>query len=502
MCSPSSSLSRLASCSSANELLSLLEGKIAYRNEEAKKLIPKKFTWYDMAMKRFSFTIFSLLLLTSCGGGSKGGFDEFTFTAEDAAEISALLDQIESEDGSRNGSGVIPIVGEDEEVVLNVADAHRFDPLRTSLDAVGEDTFRVTNTFLNVRSEASIHSRLVDELKKGARVKVLSFPNASWAEVELLDGRKGFVSRSYIAQVVSDVELPEIKKKYEGMYAVDFRFLNVRDAPSAQGHKLGELQSQQIIKPIAFHEDWARIEFEGKEGFVSAQYLRPFAPTFIVRQERFNLPMLRYRADETSIADTLVKHLAYLKSQNKRLMTLRDFYDLLLQQEEKDVRLPLGSVLLLVTDVTAETIKEVSDALRASGARASIFLASSAIESGEISPQTVKSLVANGNDVQSSGHTGEDLRAMTNTAVQREFARSREILENVTGKDVFAVVYPSGGVNDRIVDQAVQTGYLFGLTLTPETGDGIDRSQFLRMPSNLITEATSEDALAIIVRGE
>ena len=456
-------------------------------------------------IKRFlkSLSLFICTLLVAACGSPESEFDTFSFTAEDAEEISALLDQIEGEqEGSEGREGGEGSEGTDvvvKEVVLDASDAYRFDNLRTSIGSIEENTFRVTNAFLNVRENPTVHADKVEELSKGDRVKLIEFPNARWAHVQLLDGRKGYVSSSYIAQMVTEAELPEVKKLYEGQYEVNFAYLNVRDTPSSQGLKLGELNGDQVVRPIAFHDEWARIPFDGKEGYVSAEYLRPFTPTFMVRQESFDLPVLRYRGDEPEIADTLVQHLAFLKSNGKKLITMSDFYELLLQQEERDIRLPLGSTLLVITDITSDTVSDISDALRASGIKATLFFRTSDIGPDKISPQLVKTLIANGNDVQSAGHVEDDLRSLTNSQVKLDLAQSRQILEDLTGREVFAIAYPRGGVNERVAEQAVETGYLFGLTLTPSVGEGISRSQFLRMPSNVITPSTTEQTLRTLV---
>ena len=451
-------------------------------------------------MNKRYITVPVLLLLTACGS-PESEFDTFSFTAEDAEEISALLDQIEGEQGEGVEGGEV-IEGTDvtvKEVVLDASDAHRFDNLRTSIGSVEENTFRVTNAFLNVRENPTVHAEKVEELSKGDRVKLIEFPSARWAHIQLLDGRKGYVSSSYIAQMVTEAELPEVKKLYEGQYEVNFAYLNVRDTPSSQGLKLGELNGDQIVRPVAFHEEWARVPFDGKEGYVSSEYLRPFTPTFMVRQESFNLPVLRYRGDEPDIADTLVQHLAFLKSQGKKLITMSNFYELINQQEQRDIRLPLDSVLLVIADITSDTISDISDALRASGVKATVFIKTSEIGPEKISPQLIKTLVANGNDIQSAGHVEDDLRSLTNSQVKLDLAQSRQILEDLTGDEIYAIAYPRGGVNERVAEQAVEAGYLFGLTLTPSVGEGVSRSQFLRLPSNVVTPSTTEQTLKTLV---
>lgn len=438
------------------------------------------------------------LLLGGCFGGEGEEYETVSFTANDAAEVSAFIDQLES--GSSLPSPA-PAGAEGQEgspeVVLDASQAQRFTALRSGVGEALEGSLRVTNAFANVRATPSVQAEKIGELTRGDRVTLLSFPDAAWAEVELPDGRRGSVAASYVAQLATEEMLPALKKKYEGLFYVNFAFLNVRSAPETKSQKLGELRSRQIVKPLSFHGEWARIPFDGKEGYVSAQYLKPFAPPFIVRQERFSLPILRYRGDEAQVADTLVKHLALLKGAGRKMLTLQEFRELLLRGEERDERLPPGAVILAVSDVTSQSVRDIADALRATGVRATLFLKTSDIGPQGILPQFVQTLSANGNDVQSAGHSGEDLRALTNTQIALDLQQSRQILEDLSGRDVFAIAYPGGGVNDRIVEQAIDRGYLFGVTLA--AGSTFDRSEFLRLPSNLVSPSTPEQTLKALV---
>ncbi len=85
-----------------------------------------------------------------------------------------------------------------------------------------------------------------------------------------------------------------------------------------------------------------------------------------------------------------------------------------------------------------------------------------------ITEKMVLNLLANGNDLQSAGHTGDDLRSMTDSQVMLELGQSKKLIEEVSKHEVYAFAYPGGGVNDRIMKQASELGYLFGLTQTPD----------------------------------
>ena len=190
-------------------------------------------------------------------------------------------------------------------------------------------------------------------------------------------------------------------------------------------------------------------------------------------------------------------HVAALRTEGIKMMTMRDFYDLLLVQEKRDVRLEPKTVILAITGVTPENVKSVSDMLSQGTIRATMFLETRHIGLSGITEKTLLTLVANGLDLESAGHTGDDLRSLTNAQVDLELKQSRKILEDATKKTVFAIAYPQGGVNDRVMEKGAEAGYLLGLGSSPERT--FTRSQFLRLPSYIISPGMqSEDILKIV----
>ncbi len=158
-----------------------------------------------------------------------------------------------------------------------------YDNLRMAAADQGDNLYRVNNPFLNVRVSMSVNAALVARLEQGAMLTVTEIPTAEWAKVKLGNGETGYVAFRYIAKVTTEEKLPEDKKQFEGKYFVDFQFLNIRKDPSTQAEKMGELPGQAIVKPISMNNEWARVAYDGKEGYVSTQYLKPLQPVFLVR---------------------------------------------------------------------------------------------------------------------------------------------------------------------------------------------------------------------------
>lgn len=452
---------------------------------------------------------FGLLFVTGCSSETATEpTEDDTFTAEDVERFRELSREgesmspggtMESGTGGMLAMSSAPAEGTAASVApVDPGLRKLYDAYRATASAQGGNAYRVTNPFLNVRSEPNVSAALVARLDQGALVTVGEFTNGTWAKITAPGGVQGYVTHRYLSKLTTEEKLKEEQKAFEGQYFVNFAFVNVRAAPETSSDKLGELPGQAFVKPLSIDRSWARIAFEGREGYVSTEYLSPFRPNFLVRQERFAFPILRVDAADDGAVAALPQHLARLKQSGVKFITLRDLFDAVQTQEVRDVRLPPKSAVLAITGLTAQTIKAVSDALAAAGVPATLFLQTDQIGLSGISEKTLLTLQANGADLQSAGHTGDDLRTLTDAQTQLELQQSRTLLEQVTRKTVFAVAYPQGGANDRVLNQAADAGYLFGVGTAPD--GSFTRDQFLRLPSYAITAGMSADDVAALVK--
>ncbi len=433
--------------------------------------------------------------------------EDFTFSDTDLEQVNQLASSGSASldlTGSSSDSTVLSVSGSGSTVLTDsvavTADPETqafYDSLRIAVVAQGENLYLVNNPFLNVRATTDVGSALVEKLTQGDIVTVTDFPTAQWAKVKLASGKEGYVSFRYIAKLTTEAKLADEKKAFEGKYFVDFQFVNIRKEPSAQSEKIGELPGQAIVKPISVSGDWARVTFEGKEGYVSLQYLKPFLPAFLVRQDDYTLPILQYQADDAASIAALPKQIAALKAAGKKVVLLKSLYDVVLAQEQRDTRISPDSVALTITGVTAKNVKQVSDALQEAGVGATLFIRTKDLGLSGITEKMVLNLLANGNDLQSSGHTGDDLRSMTDSQVALELGQSKKLIFDVTKKEVYVIAYPSGGINDRVMAAAARMGYLFGLTQSPDKQ--FSRTQFLRLPSLFVSSGmTPEDIVKLV----
>lgn len=446
------------------------------------------------------------ILFVGCSGPEDVN-DTLVFTDDDAAIYRQLAD---SASGSLMASGsetvdVEPLdsaSGSDISVSadLDLSMVDTYAAMRKGV--AGNGSYVVTNTFLNVRSTPSTGGANVVQLELGDSVDVVEFIDSQWAKVKLAGGQEGYVAHRYLSKPTSEERLADEKKQFDGMYYVSFGFVNMRKSPDQSSDKVGEIPGGKIIRPSQVQGGWAKVTYDGKEGYVSDSYLAPFMPNFVVRQETYQLPVLHYRltADRTDeLLAAMGQQVADLRAQGYSFMTFNDLRTLLLQQQERDVRLDPKKVIVAVSGITPDTIKDVSDALNTAGINATLFIQTQHIGLSGITEKTLVTMMANGFDIQSATHTGDDLRALTTAQAELELQQSRRLLEQYTNKPVFAAAYPMGGVNDRIAQIAAEAGYLFGI------GDDADRSfgrsQLLRVPALVVFPSMSKEEVLKFVTG-
>ena len=77
----------------------------------------------------------------------------------------------------------------------------------------------------------------------------------------------------------------------------------------------------------------------------------------------------------------------------------------------------------------------------------------------------IKKLSAAGVEFGSHGHSHQPLTRLSDSAAGEELSRSKQILEDITGKEVAMLSYPFGRVDRRIIDAAQSTGFACAFTM-------------------------------------
>jgi uncharacterized protein YgiM (DUF1202 family) len=151
----------------------------------------------------------------------------------------------------------------------------------------------VTANALNVRSLPSTTGRVLGVLLEGTVVNTLGKTDG-WYEIKYKDS-VGFVYGGYLDDVSPAQPLRGI---------VSASILNVRDAPSISGNKLGTVRRGSLLNIRSRHADWAEIEFNNDTAYVSIKYVELLTPlpgyTAMV-----NTDLLNIRSEPTRSAPIL-----------------------------------------------------------------------------------------------------------------------------------------------------------------------------------------------------
>lgn len=451
------------------------------------------------------------ILFAGCSGPEDLAAEDLVFTQDDVARYRELAAEAGTASGAVTASGsfaagIEPLASgsgrvEADSVTVDLAQVDTYATMRRTMANGAGSMYQVNNEFLNVRENPSTGAAVVTRLNFGDAVEVLEFVDAEWAQIKT-PAATGYVAQRYLARVTSEERMEEDKKQFENMYYVSFGFVNFRAAADQSSEKIGEIPGRTILRPASIEGEWAKVSHDGKEGYVSTEFLAPFLPDFIVRQETYELPVLHYRLTSDRQAEMLqamAAHVSELRDQGYTFITFRDFHDLLQAQQRRDVRLEPKRVIVAVSGITPENDREVSAALNTSGINATLFIQTRHIGLSGITEKRLLTLMANGFDIQSGTHTGDDMRALTNAQVELELKQSRQLLEDYTKKPVFAVGYPQGGVNDRVAQIAAEAGYLLGIT--DDADRSFSRGQFLQIPALIVFPSMNSEEVVRFVGG-
>jgi uncharacterized protein YgiM (DUF1202 family) len=435
---------------------------------------PKRHSHSTMPMSMYYVLLLCVgIFFVGCSSASTDTEPEFvSFTAEELEKAAILQD-----------SGSVVPTGSQAIVSLSASSATLENLRNAEYEAFFANTtaqFVVNNPTVNVRSAPTVQSSALVTLQRGAAVDFIEFVNAAWAKIRLTDGREAFVTSRYITRMVPEDALSEDKKQYEGMYFINFDFINVRRTPDTEGDLLGTLPGQTLLKPLSLDDKWARIQFEGKEAYIAKEYLAPFEPAYSVRQSSYTLPVVTYDAASQSTAQ-LQQFIVTAKQKGMYFLVFEDLYNLLKEQQVRDVRLPPNTIILALTNITSSTIDAVSDVIYAENIKAVGFIATSELGIDAITERKIINVQANGLELQSGTHLGDDLRSLTSEQVRLEMDQSKLLLEELIQKPIRALYYPFGASNERITGLARDSGYLFGITQA--SGIRFSRSEFLALPT-------------------
>ncbi len=142
------------------------------------------------------------------------------------------------------------------------------DYVSSSSSSTQTTTKIVTATTLNVRSGAGTNYSKIGTLSKGDEVSVISESNG-WAKIKY-NGTNAYVSSEYIVSKSDSGSSTESIKSYK---VVNATTLNVRSGPGTSYSKITTISYGTEVGVISESNGWSKINYNGKTGYVSSQYL-------------------------------------------------------------------------------------------------------------------------------------------------------------------------------------------------------------------------------------
>ena len=133
-----------------------------------------------------------------------------------------------------------------------------------------------------------------------------------------------------------------------------------------------------------------------------------------------------------------------------------------------------GAVLFTFDDAYKCVYELAFPVLREAGLNGAIFIVTKYIGStndwdlnfgfkfSHVGKSEIRELHENGWIIGSHTHTHPDLLRVSEKKLKEELKVSRQILEDIIGDEVFAIAYPYGRYDERVLESALEAGYTVG----------------------------------------
>ncbi|MGH1305622.1 SH3 domain-containing protein, partial [Bacillus pretiosus] len=149
--------------------------------------------------------------------------------------------------------------------------------ISTHAFAESDNLATVNATNLNIREQPTTQGKVIGTVKKGTNVQVLS-KEKEWAKISH-DGKEGYVTLQFLGFSNGNPNVEQKQQltinngqKEEGI--VTATRLNVRNSPALGSSMIGYVQKNEKVTVLGKANGWAKIEYKGKEGYVSLEFLK------------------------------------------------------------------------------------------------------------------------------------------------------------------------------------------------------------------------------------
>lgn len=231
------------------------------------KILNVEGNWYQISVENSQGYVYKTYLALDSGNSDT----VFTNDATLDSSVKTLEDRepaITYEDPN-SGSNMDSDASEDEQ-------ATQEDNFSRSKSSSASKFTVYATTGINVRSQPSTNSSKLGVLAEGTAITVKS-SSGGWYAISY-NGKTGYVNATYTTSSKPSavaIQKPSAVTMYTTVG------LNVRSGPSTSAQRLGTLPKGTAIKVTALKNNWYTTTYNGRTGYVSAQYVTSQKPSSV-----------------------------------------------------------------------------------------------------------------------------------------------------------------------------------------------------------------------------
>ncbi|WP_235604051.1 SH3 domain-containing protein, partial [Bacillus gaemokensis] len=138
-----------------------------------------------------------------------------------------------------------------------------------------QETGTINATSLRVRSQANTNSAILGNLKNGEKVTILGKANG-WAKINY-KGKEGYISLEFVKLETGKQEeksVENITNEVQESGTINATSLRVRSQANTNSAILGNLKNGEKVTILGKANGWAKINYKGKEGYVSLEFVK------------------------------------------------------------------------------------------------------------------------------------------------------------------------------------------------------------------------------------
>lgn len=209
-------------------------------------------------------------------------------------------------------------------------------------------------------------------------------------------------------------------------------------------------------------------------------------PTLISPKNKFHVPILYYHSVTDNIFGIEELHVSPQKFDEQMKYLKDNNFDVITFDELEKANYYNNPIMITFDDGYLNNYTEAYPILKKYNFRATIFICTSYIDQPDmISKENMKEM-SNLINFQSHTLSHPDLDKLSQTKIEEELSKSKDIISEITGKQVNSIAYPTGKYNKTVIE-ITKKYYKYGLLNVGGIYNGSNNYEIKRVyiPRNL-----------------